>query len=181
MKTKKLRTIRGWLPKEPSLPTFQKTVSFHALERQKTFQLLKVSAIIGLMIAYVLFVPIIPFKSFYIIDLNSSPNTQQFPPCNSPGTLVHFDALSRPAVVSSASGNFEVWGVQSVSAALTNFGAVSNSGLAPNPIDTYMVYPYSMLYVVTVPATIIVGLVIALVLLWKAKSNHQVLSMEAKA
>jgi hypothetical protein len=113
-------------------------------------------AVFGLVVfSYALFVPIIPFQSFYNVDPNNSSalGSVWF------SGLFYFDAFTRPASVPIASANFGVWGQQSISAYFLNFGVVSNCVCGFNP--SYNTLNGIGLLPLTMPITVLVVLGLA--------------------
>jgi hypothetical protein len=108
--------------------------------------------------AYILFVPIIPFHYYYNVDANDFSTIEQVYHTNT----IFFDAFSRPIGIPLSSANFGIWGFQSISASLLNFGVVNDAVCGFNPA-TANVYGPGLLSL-TVPITIlaIVGLLLLL-------------------
>jgi hypothetical protein len=116
--------------------------------------------ILGIVVlAYAVLVPIIPFRYFYNVDQNNPSTIEKA--C--PKGLVYFDAFSRPDAVPLDSANLGVWGVQSITAAFTNFGVVSDGLCAFNPAADIVNGPG--LLVVTVPITMVMILGLAVLFL----------------
>ncbi len=113
-------------------------------------------AILGVVtLAYILLVPIMPFQYYYSVDPSNSGTIDAV--CNK--NLLFFDLLSRPSSVPLSGANFGVWGVQSVSASVANFGIVSNGICDFNPTTSNISgLPIIWFFSLTLTAILAVGL-----------------------